>query len=105
MKSIILSFGIFLISLSLNANLGAGSDVNNKIKQAVTMPASLKQKHRSEKITVTFVVNESGKVIEVSAKTNDKEAKRDIENQFINLKFDGLKPCVMNTIDINFLLF
>lgn len=105
MKTIILSMGLFFMTLSGNANTGSEAEAGNKIKQVVTMPESLKQKHRSEKITVNFIVNESGKVIEVNAKTNDKDAKRDLENQFIHLKFEGLNPCVMNSVDINFLLF
>ena len=105
MKTIILSLSLFLMSLSLSAYTGGEAEAGNKIKQVVTMPESLKQKHRAKKITVNFIVNESGKVIEVNAKTNDIKAKRDLENQFINLKFEGLKPCVLNTVDINFLLF
>lgn len=107
MKATILSICLFLMSISVNANNGeeTARDISHKIKESVNMPESLKQKHRSEKITVNFVVNESGKVTEASAKTKDAEARRDLEKQFLQMKFEGLKPCVVNTIDINFLLF
>jgi hypothetical protein len=107
MKTIILSLSLFLMSVSLKANTGEETtkEVSHKIKESVIMPESLKQKHRSEKVTVDFLVNETGQVIEVNAKTKDTATKRDLEKQFLQFKFEGLKPCVTNSIDINFLMY
>jgi hypothetical protein len=107
MKTFILSLALFLMSITLTANTGEETtkDISHKIKEMVTMPESLKQKHRSEKVTVDFTVNEGGQVIEVNAKTKDTATKRDLEKQFLQFKFEGLKPCVTNSIDINFLMY
>lgn len=100
---------IGLVAFSHSVIAGNGSEISTKelsekIKHAITTPESIKEKRRSEKITVYFTVNEQGQVIGANAKTTDKKAKEDLEKQFLRLSFEGLKPCVENCIDISFLV-
>jgi hypothetical protein len=105
MKTIALISAFFLLSLSNNANNDSEKDmIGKKISQALTMPESLKQKSQNEKVSIRFVVNESGNVSEVNALTKDLQAKRDLEAQFMKLTFKGLPACVTNSIDIHFVL-
>lgn len=102
----ILFFFSLLISnagYSNNGEEAINKEISNKLRKAVIMPESLKGKHGPHKVTVTFLVNEEGRVTEVYAGTKDREAKRDIENQFLQLYFNELSPCVRHSIDINFL--
>jgi hypothetical protein len=106
LKSLLAAIVVFTF-VSARANTGEEitlKEVGNRVKHTVIMPESMKQKHGTHKITVRFLVNEEGKVTEVSAETKDKDAKRDLENQFMNLCFKELSPCVRHSIDINFLL-
>jgi len=106
LKSLFIAI-ILLVSFQYKANTGGetvAKEVSNRVKQAVIMPESMKQKNGSHKVTVSFMVNEEGKVTEVNALTNDTDAKRDLEKQFMHLSFKELAPCVRHSIDINFLL-
>jgi hypothetical protein len=92
---------------SASANNGgevSTKELSDKVKQSITTPASIKEKRHSEKITVYFTVNTEGQVIEVNARTTDKKAKDDLEKQFLGLRFEGLNPCVQNSVDIHFLI-
>jgi hypothetical protein len=73
-----------------------------KIKESLKMPADLTHGNRSQKITIYFSVNENGDVVKVNVKTKNIEVKKDLENQFLQLNFKGLKPAVSNSIDVNF---
>jgi hypothetical protein len=107
LKSILIV--ISLVTLNPIVNAGNNTDLSTKdlrekVKQSISTPESIKERHRSQKITVYFTVNGNGQVIEANAKTQDKKAKEDLEKQFLRLTFEGLKPCVRNSIDINFLM-
>lgn len=109
MKTLKLLFTALTIftAFSIHANNGEElvlKEVGNRVRQAVKMPESMKGKNGSHKVTVNFLVNEEGKVTEVQAQTKDKDAKRDLENQFLHLTFKELAPCVRHSIDVNFLL-
>jgi hypothetical protein len=106
LKSLLIAITICATSFA-HANTGEeaiSKEISNRVKHSVIMPQSLKQKNAEHKVSVCFLVNEEGKVTEVNALTKDKEAKRDIENQFMGLSFKELAPCVRHSIDINFLL-
>lgn len=105
-KSLIVAITLLTCTVS-KANNGEetiSKEVGNRVKQSVITPESIKQKKITQKITVCFLVNENGKVTEVNVCTKDLAAKRDLENQFMNLCFKELAPCVRHSIDINFLL-
>lgn len=98
------------ICLSINTVKATvtGADKNKlgkKIQSALSTPETVKHKNKSEKITVYFCVNAEGKVIEVNAKTNNKEIKQHLEKEFLTLTLPDLKPCVTNTIDINYVVY
>jgi intracellular sulfur oxidation DsrE/DsrF family protein len=93
---------IFLLALSTNsqAHKDKPKSITQKIQAALSAPKHLK--NTSEKVTVEFVVNADGLVIEANAKTNNPDIKKHLENQFMGLNLCGLQPCVTNTIDVNF---
>lgn len=108
LKSLAILILVLTASVSVKAannNDGASHVESEKIKNAINMPQSLKAKNGSSKITVYFSVNELGVVNEVCAVTDNKEAKKDIENQFMKLTFKGLPSCVRNSVDINFVVY
>ncbi len=107
MKNLLL---LLAICLSVNTIKAAetGADKNKlakKIQSALSTPETVKHKNKSEKITVYFCVNTEGKVIEVNAKTNNKDIKQHLEKEFLTLSLPDLKPCVTNTIDINYVVY
>lgn len=81
------------------------SDNSKMVRSCINVPESIKQKHKTEKITICFVVNEKGDVIEVNPKTKDVLAKKDLESQFLKLNFKELPACTTNTIDVNFTIY
>ncbi len=83
-------------------NHDKGPDLRNKIRSVLSTPKCLKNNSTAEKVTVHFVVNAEGKVIEASAKTNNAEVKQHLEKQFLTMTLEGLTPCVTNTVDVNF---
>ncbi|MBL7919181.1 MAG: hypothetical protein JNJ40_02640 [Bacteroidia bacterium] len=107
MKNLLL---VLTICLSVNTIKATetGADKNKlvkKIQTALSTPESVKHKNKSEKITVYFCVNAEGKVIEVNAKTSNKDIKQHLEKEFLTLTLQDLKPCVTNTIDINYVIY
>jgi hypothetical protein len=101
---------LVLIFILSGASLSAGesnnvSELSKKVKRSLSVPESMKQKGGCEKVTIYFMVNEKGDVIEVNARTSDKLAKDDLEKQFIRMNFKGLAPCLLNSIDINFVTY
>jgi hypothetical protein len=94
-----------VISSQLKANNGTADVLKNAshtIKENLKMPVELAQEHCSQKITIYFSVNENGDVTKVNVKTKNLEVKKNLENQFRHLHFKGLKPSVLNSIDVNF---
>jgi len=57
---------------------------------------------QSNKVEVLFTTDRTGKVNFVMAKTTDKELKREIENQFLNLQLNKLKQNVVHSVVLNF---
>ncbi|MBL7936233.1 MAG: hypothetical protein JNM51_10555 [Bacteroidia bacterium] len=99
---------LVLITTSLRANGGSDELIKNlsqKVKNNLKVPESLTQKRQSQKITFYFLVNDYGDVIEVNAKTNNLEAKRDLEKQFKQLNFKGFTPNSLGIIDVNFIVY
>ena len=107
MKTISLFFALFL-SVGMEAGNAAGEN-SKQIKTSLVMPESMKKQasHHPEgqKVSVYFMVNENGQVIESDARTKDPEAKRDLDSQFMKLNFTGLAPCVRHEVEINFKLY
>jgi hypothetical protein len=106
LKSLVLLLSLVCLT-SASANNGGDNstkELSEKVKHSITTPESIKEKRHSEKVTVYFTVNKEGQVIEANAKTSDKKAKEDLEKQFLRLKFNGLNPCVQNSVDIHFLI-
>ncbi len=103
-KSLLLFLAFILMS---SQALTAGNDkgdnkIGRKIRAALSTPKCLKNKSQTQKVTVCFCVNENGDVVEVSAKTTNKEIKEHVEKQFLTLNLKGLSPCVTNTVDVAF---
>ncbi len=106
LKSLI--FLLCFFSLSVNAATDGEAPLHalsKKIKSALNMPEALKKQKQPQKITIYFVVNECGDVTEADAKTENKDAKADLENQFMKMNFKGLQPCVRNSVDVNFIVY
>lgn len=83
----------------------ASKHISRQVRQFIKAPAELQKTQHSQTITVLFSVNENGQVNEVFAKTNDLKVKTDLEQQFGHMTLKGLTPAVMNSIDINFLVY
>ncbi|MES2681338.1 MAG: hypothetical protein V4635_15695 [Bacteroidota bacterium] len=79
-----------------------GPNFSAKIRSVLSTPNCFKNKTAHEKVTVCFVVNQNGNIIEANAKTNNAEVKQHLEKQFLGLNLKGLTPCVTNTVDVNF---
>lgn len=79
--------------------------MSQKVQAALVMPESLKEQGRAHTISIWFTVDESGNVTDVTANTKNKEAKADLEKQFRQLNFKGLKPSVYNGIDVSFVVY
>lgn len=88
-----------------NTNVPLAQSLSRKVQAALVMPQSLKQQTKTQKITIYFAVNECGEVTEVNARTANKEAKADLERQFMQLNFKGLQPCLYHSIDVSFVVY
>ena len=110
MKTITIILALFLC-VTFNAkanddtNVSLTQSLSKKVQTTLIMPEALKQQTKAQKITIYFAVNEKGEVTEVNARTNNREAKADLEKQFAQLNFKGLQPCVYNSIDVNFIVY
>ena len=104
MKNIILSTVLVLTLAGITkANNGHEHEsVMEKIRKNINLSEAAQPKQSSVKVDVLFKVNESGKVIEVKADTDNKQIKKELEEQFLQLSFNGLNPCVTNTVPIRF---
>jgi hypothetical protein len=78
--------------------------MSQKVQAALVMPESLKEQGKAQTISIWFTVDENGNVTDVTANTKNKEAKADLEKQFRQLNFKGLKPSVYNGIDVSFVV-
>lgn len=105
----LLAVSIALVSPVKAGNEHDGNSLKNAfsktIKSHISMPQALKEKTKHEKITVYFIVNECGEVVEVNAKTRNKQAKTDLENQFKQMNFKGLEAGKANSVDLNFIVY
>jgi len=103
----------FLIALLLFATYSPANSsdkalmqlMSQKVQAALVMPESLKEQGKAQTISIWFSVDEAGNVTDVTANTKNKEAKADLEKQFRQLNFKGLKPCVYNGIDVSFVMY
>lgn len=106
-----LYFLLFIIPFLFSFTNGDAHKENNKqhfskqVKQLIKAPAALQKTPHSQTITVLFSVDENGQVNDVFAKTKDIRVKTDLEQQFRHMTLKGLAPAVMNSIDINFLVY
>ena len=107
MKTKLITLALTLLSCAGFSNNGElnTTEISRKVKTALTTPESIRQKNRSETITIRFVVNETGKVTEVLANTKNKDTKANLEQQFMNLEFKELPACVQHSIDVNFVIY
>ena len=104
LSALLLSFTT-IVKANDDTNVLLAQSLSKKVQTALVMPDAFKQEAKTQKITIYFAVNENGKVTEVNAVTNNKEAKTDLEKQFAQLNFKGLQPCVYNSIDVNFVVY
>jgi hypothetical protein len=106
LKSLIVVLALVFSSQTFagNNNDNGGNKLFSKKIQKVLSAAKVKSNSgKSEKVTVNFVVNDNGDVIEACAQTSNKEIKQYVEKQFMTLNLKGLQPCVTNTVDVNFI--
>lgn len=109
MKTIIIISALLLSFTSISkAHDGTNQvlihNLSKKVQATLVMPEALKQQSKNQKITIYFAVNENGEVTEVNARTNNKQAKADLEKQFRQLNFKGLQPSIYNSIDVSFIV-
>lgn len=81
------------------------SQFSKKVKSSIKTPSVIREKHLSQKVKVYFSVNEKGEVTEVFADSSSKEVKKDLEEQFLHFTFPELKPCGINSVEINFVVY
>lgn len=112
------TFGLIGLSLFLSLNFNANSLTNLSPIESrketsktieryfkfpqVLIPHFVPSKSNSIKVEILFTVSENGKVNFALAKTSNKELKAEIENQFLKLCFNNLKPEVINRVILNF---
>jgi hypothetical protein len=103
-KSLLLALALITGPLLSSSAHSGDTDPNfsAKIRSVLSTPKCFKNKTVHEKVTVCFVVNQNGDVIEANAKTNNMEVKQHIEKEFLGLNLKGLGPCVTNSVDVNF---
>jgi len=104
MKTVITKtfFGALAV-LSLNIKASTSPDINSQkefIQHSVKFPESCDAKN--QKVEVLFTTNETGKVNFVLAKTDDKNLKQNLEKQFYNMRFTGMKQNVVNSVVLSF---
>ncbi len=102
--ALLLSFTT-IVKANDDTNISLNQSLSKKVQTTLIMPDALKHQTKTQKITIYFAVNENGEVTEVNARTNNKEAKADLEKQFSQLNFKGLQPCAYNSIDVSFIVY
>lgn len=99
---------VLLGSLTLSANNRnhSGStgleEAEKQIREQVKPEMPIAPLHKSESVEVLFTTAENGTVNFVLAKTNNTEARQEIEKQFSRLHLRNLKANVAYSIVINF---
>jgi hypothetical protein len=95
-----LTLGSFL----LKANNGneVAMETEKTIKENVKFPKLILPIQQQQKIEVVFTTGENGNVNFVFAKTDNKEAKSEIEKQFAKLNLNKLKANVAYSVVLNF---
>ena len=68
----------------------------------ILIPQLSPNKLESIKVEVLFTTNYLGNVNFVLAKTENKELKKEIENQFLKLNIKSVKSEVVNSVTLNF---
>ncbi len=91
-------------SLLLKANNGNEIAVATEktIKEHVKFPKLILPIQKEQRIEVLFTTSENGNVNFVLAKTDNKEAKAEIEKQFSKLNLNKLKANVAYSVVLNF---
>ena len=109
LKVIIAMIASLILALSgLQANNDrtlAGNRLSKKVQSALKTPAVLIEKNKSVQVKVYFSVDAKGNVNDVYVASENKEVKKDLEQQFLRLNINGLAPCVMNSVVINFVTY
>lgn len=108
MKTISIILSLFVLNTSAYAFIHDGSlykAYSQKIKNAISVPADLKQKSNQQKVMVYFKVNEQGMVTEVNASTQNKTLKEHVEKQFKDLNFKGLQTEKFNIVQLNIIVY
>ena len=104
--SFLIAFALFShLSKAVSPDKSLAQVLSEKVQSRLVMPECLKQQTKSQTISIWFSVNENGEVTDVTANTQNKEAKADLEKQFRQLNFKGLKPAVYNSIDVSFVVY
>ncbi len=77
-------------------------ETEKTIKEHVKFPKLIFSIQQHQKVEVIFTTSENGNVNFVLAKTDDKEAKAEIEKQFSKLTLNKLKANVAYSVVLNF---
>ena len=104
LKSLLFCLSFIVLTNQASAlSLDKGKNpFSQKIRSALSTPKCLENKATTEKITVSFVVNDKGDVTEAFAKTENPELKAQIQKQFMGMNLKGMAPCVTHSIDLSF---
>jgi hypothetical protein len=95
-----LTLGSFLLKASNGNEIAV--ETERTIKEHVKFPKLILPIQQQQKIEVVFTTSENGNVNFVFAKTDDKEAKAEIEKQFAKLNLSKLKANVAYSVVLNF---
>jgi hypothetical protein len=95
-----LTLGSFLLKATNGNEIAI--ETEKTIKEHVKFPKLILPIQQQQKIEVVFTTSENGNVNFVFAKTDNKEAKAEIEKQFAKLNLNKLKANVAYSVVLNF---
>ena len=95
-----LTLGSFLLKANNGNEIAVATE--KTIKEHVKFPKLILPIQKDQRIEVIFTTSENGNVNFVLAKTDNKEAKTEIEKQFSKLNLNKLKANVAYSVVLNF---
>lgn len=104
MKTLIKLLCVIAVFITTNAFAGDSKAILNTNAQKVILEGITAKAQRSEKVEVVFTTDEHGRVNLAIAKTGSSELRKQIEKDFLNMKFDNLQPNNAYSITLNFKL-
>lgn len=103
-----LIFSTFLVRSNNDPAKGVSTETAKTIRKYFKFPQVLlpqmESRSQATKIEVMFTTDKNGKVNYVSAKTNDRTLKQEIEKQFLGLHLENVKQEIPHSVVLSFRL-